>query len=101
MSWFKKKQLCARCEVNKTKRDFEGRPTCSECKVALLKEREPLRTCPVDGTSMDKIASGELIIDRCPQCSGVWLDADELEAVKQAASDDAMGAGMVLGMVMH
>ncbi len=101
MAWFKKKQLCVRCEVNKTKRDFEGQLTCTDCRVAILKEREPLRECPVDGHQMEKLASGEIIIDRCPGCSGIWLDADELEAIKKAAGDEALGAGMVLGMVIN
>ena len=50
---------------------------------------------------MEKLASGEIIIDRCPGCSGIWLDADELEAIKKAAGDEALGAGMVLGMVIN
>ncbi len=44
--------------------------------------------------------SHEIIVDRCPQCQGVWLDAGELGAIREAAKVEGVGSGMVLGMVM-
>ena len=42
----------------------------------------------------------KLVIDRCPQCRGVWLDAEELEAIKKAASEEGYGNGLALGIAI-
>ena len=39
---------------------------------------EPV-TCPKCGITMREREKGDVIIDICPQCRGVWLDAGELE----------------------
>ncbi len=96
MLWFKQKATCAHCSKNATKREFEGKPTCADCKTAILVSREPVRTCPVDGTTLAKEHNNEILIDRCPQCSGVWLDAGEIEAIKEAANSEGMAVGMVV-----
>jgi hypothetical protein len=100
MAWFSKKEECVNCRKNKTRRDFENLPVCTECRLKILMERESERSCPVDGTAMAKSASGEIIIDRCPKCNGIWLDAGELETIKQVASDEGMGTGVAIGMVI-
>jgi hypothetical protein len=100
MAWFSKKEECVHCRKNKTRRDFENMPTCADCRLKILIEREPERFCPVDGAKMEKSVSGEIIIDRCPKCNGVWLDAGELETIKQIASDEGMGNGVAIGMVI-
>lgn len=58
--------------------------------------RESIRTCPVDGSTLLKEHNNEIIIDRCPKCQGVWLDAGEIEAIKQAAQSEGMAVGMVV-----
>jgi hypothetical protein len=88
------------CNKNKTKRDFENLPTCADCRLKILMEKEPERSCPVDGTPMVKSVSGEIIIDRCPECNGVWLDAGELQTIKEVANEEGMGTGVALGMVI-
>ena len=85
MIWFKKKKNCIHCNKNKTKRDFENHPTCAECQIRILMDREPKRICPVDGTTLVKSKSNEIIIDRCSKCEGIWLDAGELDAIEEAA----------------
>ncbi len=95
MSWFKKKMTCTHCNVNKTKREFEGQPTCAECKIEILMGRETTRTCPVDGSTLLKEHNNEIFIDRCPTCKGVWLDAGEIEAIKEAAVSEGVAVGMV------
>ncbi|MCB0280721.1 MAG: zf-TFIIB domain-containing protein [Calditrichaeota bacterium] len=99
MIWFKSKEQCVHCR-RKTKREFEGQPTCADCKIELLMKRETIRKCPVDGSTLKKISNNELILDRCPTCSGVWLDAGELEAIKEAATNEGMGTGVAVGMVV-
>ena len=95
MVWFKKKTNCTHCNKNSTKREFEGEPTCAECKKEILMGRESTRTCPVDGSTLLKEHNNEIIIDRCPKCKGVWLDAGEIEAIKEAAQSEGMAVGMV------
>ncbi len=98
MAWFKRKEICAHCKTSKTRREFEDQPTCPDCQVNILMGRETERTCPADGATLVKTTSNEIIIDECPVCKGIWLDAGELEAIKEAANEEGMGAGMVLGM---
>jgi len=70
---------------------------CGQCRSEILMTREAPRACPVDGRQMSKEHSHDIIIDRCPECGGVWLDAGEIEAIKQAASHEGMAVGMVIG----
>jgi len=35
--------------------------------------------CPVCGTTLDEIERDGVIIDRCPNCLGIWLDRGELD----------------------
>jgi Zn-finger nucleic acid-binding protein len=41
----------------------------------------------VDGTKMRKEIVQNIILDRCPDCGGVWLDHDELEALLRVAAE--------------
>ncbi|MEH6448310.1 MAG: zf-TFIIB domain-containing protein [Oleispira sp.] len=99
MIWFKKNKECMHCRKNKTKRDFENQPICAACKMEILIGREPKRLCPADGTVMVKSHKNEIIIDYCPKCMGVWLDAGELSAIRAAATQDGTISGMKIGMI--
>ena len=101
MNWFKNKSECAHCRENNTRRDFEGQPTCVKCQMKILIGREAKRNCPVDGSVLVKDHLNEIIIDRCPKCEGIWLDAGELKAIKNAAQEEGMGTGMVMGMIIN
>jgi len=35
--------------------------------------------CPKCGYDLEEISYQEVMIDRCPECKGVWLDHGELE----------------------
>jgi hypothetical protein len=100
MGWFSKAETCIRCNTKDAKRDFEGHPTCADCEMKILMDRESARTCPVDGTAMTKEQHAEIIIDRCPNCHGVWLDAGELDTVRQAMSfeGDDFAIGLAIGI---
>ncbi len=100
MSWFKRKKSCVHCRINQTKRELEGAPTCTGCRLQILSSRESERRCPVDGAALVKKEQGEILIDRCPRCEGIWLDAGELEAIREAAHEEGMGSGMAVGMVV-
>ena len=47
-------------------------------------ERERHVACPVDGVAMAPLEMSGLIIDRCGQCEGLWLDDGELTALRLA-----------------
>ncbi len=44
---------------------------------------ETLLNCPFCKTEMNKIKKGEVIIDRCPKCLGIWLDKGEMNKIIQ------------------
>jgi hypothetical protein len=75
---------CVRCG-HRTYDTFDGKPTCDGCRreieLAMAAAAEQRRSCPVDGSPLDKENARGVIIDRCPRCKGVWLDAGELERI--------------------
>lgn len=38
--------------------------------------------CPHDGEIMNKELVGEVVMDVCPSCKGIWLDNGEISALK-------------------
>jgi hypothetical protein len=86
---------CARCGQS-TRELYDGRHVCAPCrqvfelKLAAAEERP--HACPVDGTLMTKSVAHLMIIDRCPTCQGVWLDAGELESLTADVAREAMMA---------
>ncbi|MCM2372139.1 TFIIB-type zinc ribbon-containing protein [Aporhodopirellula aestuarii] len=45
--------------------------------------------CPRDGSTLVSTKyEGEIVVDQCPSCGGVWLDAGELQALQQLAERD-------------
>ena len=96
MVWCKK-TTCAHCNRNETRRELEGKPTCVECRTRILASREPVRQCPVDGVTLIKEHNSEVLIDRCPQCRGGWLDGGELERIQSSTQEAALRA-MAVGL---
>jgi uncharacterized protein len=45
-----------------------------------------MRVCPNDGTQMRQFQKKNVVIDQCPNCGGIFLDAGELENLENAAS---------------
>lgn len=73
---------CHRCG-QKTRRKMKEDPTCGHC-IAILESRlEEIRNCPVDNSEMNKEIVQNIILDRCPKCSGIWFDKDELESFEE------------------
>jgi hypothetical protein len=85
---------CVRCGKKRTRKTFEGLPTCAACELAIRAEREQKRYCPVDGSNMTKQVVQNVIVDRCPFCGGVWLDGGELDLIKQASGDEQFCVGL-------
>jgi len=62
-------------------------------KAALerLKHRKEAksRLCPIDGKTLEQHTVMGIVIDKCPDCQGVWLDGGELEEIiKSSAGTD-------------
>ena len=100
-------QDCSRCGQQRTTRKFEGSPTCPACELSIRAEREERVECRHDGSLMQKEILEDIIVDRCPECGGVWFDGGELEvlsaAIHQAASpgDDVGLASRLLHSLLH
>ncbi len=47
-----------------------------------------MRNCPVDDFTLRPVTYEDVTIDTCPHCSGVWLDAGELESIQSAQTSD-------------
>lgn len=84
-------EKCARCGKKRTRKEFEGIPTCEECQreleLKLAAAKEAPRPCPLDRAPMLKEVVSNVIVDRCPRCKGVWLDGGELELLRGAIAD--------------
>jgi hypothetical protein len=82
------------CCGQRTRERYEDKPTCESCrkvlelKLAAASERR--HACPVDGAVMTKTVVHMMVIDRCPTCHGVWLDAGELDCLTGEAAREAM-----------
>ena len=47
--------------------------------------------CPKCGADLKEEARGEVRVDTCVECGGMWLDAGELELLREAAKSDRPG----------
>ena len=87
------KKKCERCG-RKTRNKKSDKPVCESCEeeMNLLVEaaKESRRLCPIDGAVMSKAVAHMIVIDRCPECQGVWLDGGELENLYSGASNEAL-----------
>lgn len=96
-------ERCARCGTTRTKDDFEGLPTCDKCELEIQADREEERPCPMCSTAMNKSIVLNVVVDKCPSCHGAWLDAGELDLLKQAIENGGGGnfaTGIAIGMAM-
>lgn len=50
-----------------------------------------MRKCPVDDFTLAQENYEGVTIDVCPHCSGVWLDAGELQALEENQKSDFRG----------
>jgi len=56
-------------------------------KHSKSKSFEGVRSCPACEVQMEKVKYGKFspkIIDKCPQCTNIWLDEGELEDIQVA-----------------
>jgi hypothetical protein len=75
-------EKCHRCG-QKTRRNRKSKPTCGHCIAVIDSKHEEIRNCPVDNNKMNKEIIKNIILDRCPLCSGIWFDKDEIETFEE------------------
>ena len=95
-------ETCVRCGKRRTRTEFEGVPTCMDCELKLKAEREEILRCQHDGAEMRKEVIQNVIVDRCPECGGVWFDGGELEilgAAYRRATDFGMPAELASRLI--
>lgn len=51
------------------------------------KNEEPLLLCPRCKINMRKLSKGDVFLDICPQCGGMWLDKDEIPKLASMAPE--------------
>jgi len=56
----------------------------AEAEKRRLKELHWLH-CPKCGQSLEQAHYGAVEVDVCPSCKGLWLDANELDAILQSS----------------
>ena len=45
--------------------------------------------CPRDGATLtNEKYEGDVVVNRCPSCSGIWLDSGELKTVQETIEHD-------------
>ena len=57
-------------------------------RLAKKQEAEKPRISPVSGKPMEQVVLNGVVIDRCAESGGVWLDAGELEQLIHASQDE-------------
>ena len=50
--------------------------------------------CPADGSSMEPVDMGGVVVDVCSDCGGIWLDGGEMAALKLAESNLRANLGL-------
>lgn len=92
-------ERCVRCGERRTRREVGGVPTCDDCEERLRTAPETERRCPVDAVAMIKEVVVGVVIDRCPNCRGVWLDAGELQLVREAARSEGVARAFTTALM--
>jgi hypothetical protein len=66
--------------MQKNKTEMSQKMDASE--KQKLKELHHMR-CPKCGMELVEISYNDVMIDKCSECEGIWLDAGELESVSK------------------
>ena len=79
----REEEYFARQEVERRRRVAEERQV-----TLMSEERERARAlhlmkCPKCGMQLEEIVFGDVRIDKCFSCEGLWLDQGELEVIQQ------------------
>ncbi len=93
-------EWCARCGTTRTPDKLGEMPICEECRLTLLAHQEERRTCSSCDCEMRKLIVEVVVVDKCPSCHGVWLDAGELELLQRSIQKKRDLASLVLSKIV-
>ena len=89
----KEEEYFARLELEKKKKLVEAeREKLAEEEKKKQQELHYMH-CPKCGCELVEIEYKNILIDKCPACSGIWLDCGELEQV--VTEEDGFLGGML------
>jgi uncharacterized protein with PIN domain len=76
-------EFIARMEYERLKKlEEEKHRKLAEAEKQRLKELHFMR-CPKCGMELIEINYKNILVDKCSECEGIWLDAGEFEAVSK------------------
>jgi hypothetical protein len=79
----KEEEYFARMEFEKLKKiEHEKHVRLAEEEKQRLKSLHNMR-CPKCGMELIEVNYKGILVDKCSECDGVWLDAGELEAISK------------------
>jgi hypothetical protein len=87
----REEEYFARIEVEKKRQLAERQKQETEAREQQELKRLHWMKCPKCGMDLQPIHRGEVEIDTCFNCRGIWLDAGELEILLKGGSDEAGG----------
>ena len=61
-------------------------------RLAKKQEQDKPRLSPITGKVMEQVVISGVVVDRCAESGGVWLDAGELEQILDASSEEKNSA---------
>lgn len=85
----------ARQEVELRRKLAEERQTKLQAEERELARELHRMKCPKCGMQLEEIAFGNVRVDKCFSCEGLWLDKGELEVIRQK---DGGFMGRMLGV---
>ena len=89
----KEEEYFVRLELEKKKKFVENeRKNMAEAEKKRLQELHYMQ-CPKCGSQLVEIEYKNVMIDKCPECEGLWLDCGELEQV--VTKEDNFLSGML------
>lgn len=75
-----------RQEAERKKRWEEEREARQRAEQEQQLREQHYMKCPKCGHGLEEVSLEEVRVDRCTNCSGIWLDAGELEAVQKTSA---------------
>jgi hypothetical protein len=81
---------CVRCGKSLPYDGADSARTCPDCARHLDGQLEVGRLCPKDGSRMTLETVWNILVERCPECDGVWLDGGNITSPNDPT---AVGSG--------
>lgn len=78
--WFDKDEIAFTAELS------EDIPDISEVRKNARKTDDECPRCGIKLEEMKFVQAQDLLIDRCPQCQGIWLDSGEFLKLEKIAA---------------